>query len=97
MFRFVPFVFINDLRYLFLRTRTEITNERIFGDTKETSVGLEKKKKKKKISTRFLVSKKKKKKKKRRERKKKKNHLLDTPMGCNNTVDRVEKRDTDGM
>ena len=81
MFRFVPFVFINDLRYLFLRTRTEITNERIFGDTKETSVGLEKKKKKKK----------------RRERKKKKNHLLDTPMGCNNTVDRVEKRDTDGM
>ena len=71
MFRFVPFVFINDLRYLFLRTRTEITNERIFGDTKETSVGLEKKKKKKKISTRFLV-KKKKKKKKEEERKKEK-------------------------
>ena len=97
MFRFVPFVFINDLRYLFLRTRTEITNERIFGDTKETSVGLEKKKKKKKIKKIFRFKKKKKKKKKRRERKKKKNHLLDTPMGCNNTVDRVEKRDTDGM
>lgn len=97
MFRFVPFVFINDLRYLFLRTRTEITNERIFGDTKETSVGLEKKKKKKKYRRDFSFQKKKKKKKKRRERKKKKNHLLDTPMGCNNTVDRVEKRDTDGM
>lgn len=98
MFRFVPFVFINDLRYLFLRTRTEITNERIFGDTKETSVGLEKKKKKKKYRRDFSFRKKrKKKKKKRKERKKKKNHLLDTPMGCNNTVDRVEKRDTDGM
>ena len=68
MFRFVPFVFINDLRYLFLRTRTEITNERIFGDTKETSVGLEKKKKKKKITTRFLVSKKKEKKKKKKKK-----------------------------
>lgn len=72
MFRFVPFVFINDLRYLFLRTRTEITNERIFGDTKETSVGLEKKKKKKKISTRFLVSKKKEKKKEEERKKEKK-------------------------
>lgn len=72
MFRFVSFVFINDLRYLFLRTRTEITNERIFGDTKETSVGLEKKKKKKKISTRFLVSKKKEKKKEEERKKEKK-------------------------
>lgn len=72
MFRFVPFVFINDLRYLFLRTRTEITNERIFGDTKETSVGLEKKKKKKKYRRDFSFRKKRKKKKKEEERKKEK-------------------------
>lgn len=72
MFRFVPFVFINDLRYLFLRTRTEITNERIFGDTKETSVGLEKKKKKKKYRRDFSFRKKRKKKKRRGKKERKK-------------------------